>query len=396
MIELSIIIVNFNVKEYLRNTLLSLYETDKRINIEVIVVDNASTDQSADMVRKEFPDVMLIENEINVGFAKGNNIALKKCSGKYILLINPDTIVRKDTLSKMIDFFKITPDCGAAGCKVLNPDKSLQLACRRGFPTPFTAFSKLTGLSTLFTNSRLFGRYNLTYLDPEETNVVDAISGSFMMIRRNAYEQVGILDEDFFLYGEDIDWCYRIKQKGWKIYYYPETEIIHFKGKSSGKGPVNAEKEFYRSMILFVEKHYNNKIYILWMLKFSIKLIETLSFVKNTVKKYIIKGIRFITNYIPFLKKAGGILLINSDEKEINVYNSLNKTNNIISIPRDNFNNDGINNENIIRKIIREKRINEIQFSPANLRYDDMVKIIDICDGLPINYNIIPSKSNNN
>ena len=296
----------------------------------------------------------------------------------------------------MIDFFRITPDCGAAGCKVLNPDKSLQLACRRGFPTPFTAFSKLTGLSALFPDSRLFGRYNLTYLDPEKINVVDAISGSFMMIRREAYEQVGILDEDFFLYGEDIDWCYRIKQKGWKIYYFPEAEIIHFKGKSSGKSPVNAEREFYRSMILFVEKHYNNKFYILWMLKFSIKLIEKLSFVKNIVKKYIIKGIRFITSYIPFLKKAGGILLINSDEKEINIYNGLNKTNNIVNIPRNNIGNDGINKENIIRKIIREKKINEILFAPANLRYDDMVKIIDICGGLPINYSIMPSKSNNN
>ncbi len=289
MLDLSIIIVNYNVKEYLEKTLLSIYRASDNINHEIFVVDNNSSDESCKMVKEKFKDVILIENSQNVGFSKANNIALKRCLGKYILLINPDTIVNTDTLHKMIDFFDRTPDCGAAGCKILNPDKSLQLACRRGFPSPFTSFSKIIGLSKLFPKSRIFGKYNLTYLDPNKICVVDSISGSFMMVRKEVLEDVGYLDEDFFLYGEDLDWCYRIGKNGWKIYYYPGTEIIHFKGRSSLKSGFDTEKEFYRSMSLFVEKHIKNKYFFfpLWLVKLGIWLRISLFFLGKIFKKKV-------------------------------------------------------------------------------------------------------------
>jgi GT2 family glycosyltransferase/lipopolysaccharide/colanic/teichoic acid biosynthesis glycosyltransferase len=224
---------------------------------EIVVLDNASTDNSAEMVREKFPDVSLITSPENVGFARGNNIAIRQTSGDFILLINPDTIVQEDTFRVMLRFFETHPDAGLAGCKVLNPDGTFQLPCRRSFPTPWVAFTKIFGLSALFPKSRLFGRYNLTFLDPDQTYPVDAVSGSFMMIRRQTYEQVGGLDESFFMYGEDLDWCYRVGDAGSKVYYVHGTAIIHFKGQSTKRSEIDEIKFFYEAMQLFVEKHFS-------------------------------------------------------------------------------------------------------------------------------------------
>ncbi len=255
-VELSIIIVNYNVKEFLENALISIKKATEGINAEIFVVDNASEDGSVEMVKQKFPEVKLIANDRNLGFAKANNQALKLAQGKYILLINPDTVVQEDTFKVLISFLESNPDCGMVGCKILNPDGTLQLACRRSFPTPWVAFTKMLGLSSLFPKSKIFARYNLTYLDPEQVTEVDAVSGSFMMIRREVYEQVGGLDEDFFMYGEDIDWCYRIKKAGWKIYYVPHTQIIHFKGESTKRSNIDEIRIFYDAMKIFVKKHY--------------------------------------------------------------------------------------------------------------------------------------------
>ena len=214
MIKLSIIIVNFNVKQYLRELLTSLKEASKDISSEIIVVDNHSVDGSQHMVKSEFSEVKLIENSVNTGFAKGCNIGIKQSCGEFILLINPDTIVEKDTLERMLIFFEDHNDCGAAGCKILNPDGTLQLACRRSFPTPVSALLKLTGLSSLFPKNRFFGKYNLSYLPENEIAEVDAVSGSFMMFRREIIDRIGYLDESYFMYGEDLDFCYRIKENG--------------------------------------------------------------------------------------------------------------------------------------------------------------------------------------
>ena len=272
MPDISIIIVNYNVKDFLVQALHSLRNAAEGLNVEYIVVDNHSTDGSVPFLRSNFPEITIIENKKNTGFGHANNQAMKICRGRYILLINPDSIVQHDTLHKMLEFFEHYRDCGMAGCKVLNPDASLQLACRRGFPTPLAALGKFTGLSHFFPKSKVWGRYNLTYLDPDETNEVEAISGSFMMLRRNVLDEVGSFDEDFFLYGEDLDLCYRVRQAGWKIYYYPGTSIVHHKGESARRSHVDIAGEFYRAMHIFVEKHFQSSYsyYPLWLLKAGI------------------------------------------------------------------------------------------------------------------------------
>lgn len=274
LMDISVVIVNYNVSSFLDQALLTLKDAIKDIEAEVFVVDNASTDDSTGMVRKKYPWVNLIENEKNVGFARGNNIALRRVTGKYILLLNPDTVLRRNTISIMKTFLEEHQDAGLAGCKVINPDGTLQLACRRGFPTPGGAFFKLSGLSGLFPNSKTFGAYNLTYLDPDTVSEVDAVSGSFMIMRREVIEKIGYLDEDFFMYGEDLDFCYRVKEAGWNIYYVPTTEIIHFKGESTKTIPsVKSNRDFYQAMHIFVKKHYaGRKIFPKWILTAGIYL----------------------------------------------------------------------------------------------------------------------------
>ena len=258
--DISVVIVSYNVSSFLDQALTTVKDAAKGLEYEIFVVDNASSDDSVEMVRSKHPKVKLIANKENVGFGSANNQALELAAGKYILILNPDTVLRHDTLRIMIDFLDNHPKAGAAGCKVINPDGSLQLACRRGFPTPGGAFFKMVGLSNLFPKSKTFGAYNLTYLDPESLTEVDAISGSFMMLRKQALSEVGFFDEDFFMYGEDLDLCYRIKHAGWKIFYVPTTEIIHFKGESTKTVPtMQSVWTFYDAMQIFVDKHHGKE-----------------------------------------------------------------------------------------------------------------------------------------
>ena len=253
--DLSIIIVNYNVKEFLQNLLYSISKASSNTTMEIIIVDNASDDGSVELIREKFPSVQIISNEKNQGFGKANNQALQIAKGKHILLINPDTIVSEDTFDMLIDFFEKNPEAGLAGCKILNPDGSLQLACRRSFPGPWTSFCKVTGLSNLFPKSKIFARYNLTYLSEDETYEVDAISGSFMMMRKEVYDTVGGFDEEFFMYGEDLDLCYRIQKAGYKVFYFHNTQIIHYKGESTKRSSFDETNLFYNAMHLFVKKH---------------------------------------------------------------------------------------------------------------------------------------------
>lgn len=253
--DLSIIIINYNVKEFLQNLLQSIEKASSNISNEIIIIDNASDDGSVEVIKEKFHSIRLIENKNNIGFGRANNQGLEYAKGKYILFINPDCIVSEDTFDKMISFFELHPDCGLAGCKILNSDGSLQLACRRSFPGPWTSFTKVTGLSNLFPNSKIFARYNLTYLDENRIYEVDAVSGSFLMLRKEAYEQVGGFDEQFFMYGEDLDLCYRIQKAGFKVYYVPDTQIIHYKGESTKRSNLDETKLFYDAMHKFVKKH---------------------------------------------------------------------------------------------------------------------------------------------
>ncbi len=280
----SVIIVNYNVRVFLENALLSVQKALKGIQGEIIVIDNASDDGSVEMVRQKFPAVKLIINECNLGFAAANNRAIKESKGNYLLLLNPDTILQEDTIKVMIDFLEKHPDVGLAGCKILNPDGTLQLACRRSFPTPWVAFTKIIGLSTLFPSTSLFGKYNLAYLDPDKSYEVDAVSGSFMFVRRIVIDSVGVLDEQFFMYGEDLDWCYRIKQAGWKIHYVHDTQVIHYKGESVRRSDIDEVKLFYEAMRVFVQKHFSRGFLSDFILRLGIALREGIAFIGKISK----------------------------------------------------------------------------------------------------------------
>lgn len=287
---LSVVIVSYNVKTFLEQCLRSVLKAAEGIESEIFVVDNNSVDGTEAMLMAKFSclsNVHLIFNRENVGFSKANNQALRRCCGRYVLVLNPDTLVQEDTFRKMIAFMEQDPTIGAAGCKLLNADGSFQLSCRRSFPTPEVSFYKIIGLSTLFPQSRRFARYNLTYLPIDATYEVDALMGAFMFIRREVLEQVGLFDESFFMYGEDLDLCYRIKQAGWKIYYYHETQIIHYKGESTKKESFNYVIRFYEAMLIFVRKHYRSRYSRLFeaILILGIYLRASLAFLRRLLMR---------------------------------------------------------------------------------------------------------------
>mgnify|MGYP000380341556 CR=1 FL=1 len=291
MVDVSVIIVNYNVRVFLETCLRSLERALSGLKSEIIVVDNASDDGSVEMLRQKFPTVKVIVNEKNIGFSAANNKGLKEASGKYLLLLNPDTIVQEDTVRTMYDFMENEQQAGLAGCKILNPDGSLQLACRRSFPTPWVAFTKIMGLSNLFPMSKIFGRYNLAYLDPDKSYEVDSVSGSFMFIRRSTLDQIGGLDEKFFMYGEDLDLCYRIKKAGWKIFYIHSTRVIHYKGESVRRSDIDEVKVFYEAMRLFVRKHFHTNPLTGFILGVGITLrqwLATLAKASKTIRTILI------------------------------------------------------------------------------------------------------------
>lgn len=253
--DLSVIVVSYNTESLLIQTLESVRFAGEACDLEVYVVDNGSTDNSVQSVRELFPEVTLICNDKNVGFATANNQAIRQSAGRYVLLLNSDTVVRHDTFRVMIDFLDTNSTVGAAGCKVVKPDGQLDLACRRSFPTVTNAIYHFLRLDKLFPHSERFARYNLTFLDPDLSYQVDSLVGAFMMVRREAIVQAGLLDEAFFMYGEDIDWCYRIKDSGWQIWYVASTSIVHLKG-GSGRRRVKVSYEFYRAMLVYFKKHH--------------------------------------------------------------------------------------------------------------------------------------------
>jgi GT2 family glycosyltransferase len=325
MPDLVIVIVNFNTRDYLRNCLASIYNSRgdftfevcvvnhahlKRkitsiynsrgdFTFEVCVVDNASCDGSADMVRAEFPQARLIESPMNGGFSYANNLGLRAYgfepraesaptvaippqtssvedsagAPRYMLLLNPDTTLPPEGLVMMLDFMEERPEVGAAGPKLVLEDGSLDLACRRSFPTPQVALYRMLGLSRLFPRHPRFGRYNLTYLDPDQVAEVDSVVGAFMLVRREAIQQVGLLDEDFFMYGEDLDWAYRIIQAGWKVYYNPAVTVLHVK-RAASRHSRRAGREFYRAMRIFYHKHYarSTPFWLHWLVLAGISL----------------------------------------------------------------------------------------------------------------------------
>ncbi|HQB79301.1 MAG TPA: glycosyltransferase family 2 protein, partial [Tenuifilaceae bacterium] len=263
---LSVIIVNYNVKYFLEQCLISVFKAVKGIDAEVWVVDNASADGSCQMVKERFPKVKLIENHNNVGFSVANNQAIRLSTGKYILLLNPDTVVQEDTFTKCIAFMESHPEAGSMTVRMIDGKGTFLPESKRALPSPMVSFYKIFGLSRLFPRSKTFARYHLGHLDPNLTHSIEILPGAYMLMRKEALDVTGLLDETFFMYGEDIDLSYRILKAGYKNYYYPETTIIHYKGESTKKGSINYVLIFYKAMAIFAQKHFSKKnarLYIL-------------------------------------------------------------------------------------------------------------------------------------
>ncbi|TAH48489.1 MAG: glycosyltransferase family 2 protein [Chloroflexota bacterium] len=293
--DLGIVILNYNTRDLLRDCLRSL-EATRGVETEIIVVDNASHDDSVAMVRSEFPNIRVIASETNGGYAYGNNLALREFLARpnpprALMLLNTDTVVPPDALKLLLEFLDAHPDAGIVGPKLTLRDGSLDLACRRSFPTPQVSFYRMLGLSKLFPKSKRFGRYNLTYLDENETTQVDSVVGAAMMMRTRALQQAGLLDESFFMYGEDLDLALRIKQSGWNAYYYPRAQIRHYKRESS-KQSKKAQIEFYRAMYIFYEKHYRatTPFYLDWVVRGGIALKGGLALAPEIFRARELKG----------------------------------------------------------------------------------------------------------
>jgi len=263
MFDLGIVIVNWNTRDLLRGCLKSVTASEG-VSYRLVVVDNASSDDSAGMVRREFPDVMLIANPDNRGYPAANNqgfraLGFEQGGGdsapRYALALNPDTVLPPTALRDMVAYMDADPAIGVAGPKLVMLDGKLDPACRRSFPTPEISFYRMVGLSKLFPKTRRFGRYNMTYLDPDLETEVDSVVGAFMLVRREAIQRVGLFDETFFMYGEDLDWAYRIKQAGWKVMYNPRVKVMHVK-RAASRQSRRAQREFYRAMLIFYRKHY--------------------------------------------------------------------------------------------------------------------------------------------
>lgn len=255
--DISIVVVNYNVKHFLEQCLSSVYRSRGGFEYEVIVVDNASTDGSQLYIQKIFSQVKYIYNQENIGFARANNIGIALAQGRYILLLNPDTILAEDTLDKCLRFAENTPDAGALGVYMIDGKGMYLPESKRGFPSPWVAFCKITGLSALFPTSRWFGGYHLGYKSQNITHEVDVLSGAYMFIRKESLVRAGGLDESYFMYGEDIDLSYCIQQAGFKNYYLANTHILHYKGESTKKSSINYVVTFYHAMVLFVRKHFS-------------------------------------------------------------------------------------------------------------------------------------------
>jgi len=259
-ITLSIVIVSWNTRDLLLQALDSIYTAPPPFPFEVIVVDNASADGTVEAVQRAFPQVILLSNAVNMGYAKGNNQGIERARGAYILLLNPDVVLPEGGLEKAVRFMEQHPDAGALGVRQVHPDGTLQRSVR-GFPTPLAVLWELVGLSRLFPKSRFFGAYRMTWFTYDRVAQVDQPMGTFLMLRRQAVEQVGLLDEEFPIFFNEVDWCLRCKRKGWKIYFTPEVEIAHYGGASTSQVAPAMAWESRRGLLRFYTRHYGGWVY---------------------------------------------------------------------------------------------------------------------------------------
>ncbi len=311
--NLSIIIINYNVKYFLENTIGSVIKSAKDFSFEIIVVDNASSDNSEEYVLTRFKNeiedsntslnLKYIYNNENVGFSKANNQGLKIAKGEKILILNPDTLLNEDTITELFEYSSGHPDSKFYTCKVITPDGKIDTSCHRSFPTAWNSFCHISGLSKVFNKSQLFSSYNLLYKPENEIYEVDAISGCFMFFDREIIDKNIFLPEDYFMYGEDLDFCFQVKKNGYKVEYVPITEIIHYRGQSSKKDKIKMRKYFYQSMNIFVKKHYSQKYSILFklMLNIGIMFAYLFSVLSHFFKTFLLPIIDIISYVIALI-----------------------------------------------------------------------------------------------
>ncbi|MDY4790530.1 MAG: glycosyltransferase [Bacteroidales bacterium] len=300
--KLSIVIVNYNVAYFLEHCLYSVRNALKGIEAEIFVVDNNSVDNSIAMLKEKFPEVILIANKDNVGFSRANNQAIRISKGEYVLILNPDTVVEEDTFAKCISFMDSHKDCGALGVKMIDGSGKFLKESKRGFPSPWTSFCKMSGLTSLFPHSKKYANYYMGHLSEDEVNEVDILAGAYMMMRKECLDKVGLLDEDYFMYGEDIDLSYRITKGGYKNYYFPKARIIHYKGESTKKASMNYVYTFYNAMVIFAQKHLTKKQTKLFstLIKLAIWLRAGFAFCSRIFKNSLLPLLDFVLVYLAY------------------------------------------------------------------------------------------------
>lgn len=313
MIDISVIIVNYNVKHYIEQCLLSVRAASHDLQVEVFVVDNNSSDGSIEYLKPRFPEVQFIVNPDNRGFSKANNQAIRQASGEFILLLNPDTIVTEHTFHDCLNFLNRHPEVGATGVSMYSHTGQFAWESRRGVPTPWVSFCKMVGLTALFPHSRRYGRYYMRYLNRTESNYIEIISGAFCMVRRKALDKVGLLDETFFMYGEDIDLSYRLLKGGWQNAYVP-TPILHYKGESTQKSSYRYVHIFYEAMLIFFNKHFRRRYRVVsHIIRIAVYLRAAIDMLQRTGKK-IGKHLSFLFKWMDEKEPPEHCLCIGSAE----------------------------------------------------------------------------------
>lgn len=365
--KISIVIVNYKVKYFLEQCLLSVRKATLNIESEVFVVDNDSQDDSLEYLKPLFPEVHFIANSENVGFARANNQAIRFSKGEYILLLNPDTLLGEGVLERVLDFMVTHPDAGGAGVKMIDAKGRFLPESKRSMPTPWVSFCKIFGLSALFPTSRIFGKYSLGYLDENQVHLIDVMAGAFMMLRREALNKAGLLDEDFFMYGEDIDLSYRITRAGYHNYYLPE-KILHYKGESTPKHTIRYVKIFYEAMDIFFKKHnpHTSFLYAI-VIRFAIVLRASMA------------GLYRIFSKIPLPWPAGkgnreNVLIYANDHYTIEICRLFedNKGGEMLyAFPKKNHKTEEL------RQFIRVNRISSIVLSDSRMNYGDMLSMME-------------------
>jgi len=363
--DLSVVIVNYNVRYFIEQCLLSVQAASENLKVEIIVVDNNSTDTSCRMLEENFPNVILIKNKENVGFSKANNQGVKIAKGEYVLILNPDTVVAEDTFTQILKYAKTKQNLGVLGVKLVDGSGRFLPESKRGIPTPRVSFNKLFGIS-----SKQTGKYYATHLNENETGAVAILVGAFMLLKRSVYNEVNGFDESYFMYGEDIDLSYTISNKGYQNYYYSQTQVIHYKGESTAKDIVYL-KCFHEAMKIFYKKHFKlNKIYD-FVMSFGIKLWYLLKYFKFKSFKVVTKEIRSVLYF------GENRLLLNSLGEKYELINE-----------------DIIESFEEVKQLLKSEKVDALVFDNSTISFKQIIAYFEILKKEDVLFKIHPHHTN--